>query len=356
MERGGRQGRGEKPGKKPKYPFHLEKKGRGLQDGPTISRRRFLQWGLGGLAAAGGALFTGWKFTEFLTDSSSLERQKAIRQQIKEFEETNPEITRETLQTLVNLELQLYEATFKRKPAPTRLGVATNDDLKNEGLREKEVPEGQAGAFILRGISAKDNIQTMIPIFIFLGKPENTDVQVKRISVFKGLIAHELIHTQTLPRIEKGTITIGESVFTVEGYARGFKYVDKTGEEYGHFFNEINTQLLTEYFLDPTGQDTLFHAMSQSPVYKRSITPTYTEGARILRELYLVLGISMEAVETFHFNAQPKEFLELIDQLIEKRRIRLNQKASQTLINLVSKGQSVIEGLASLHELLIKIK
>lgn len=287
------------------------------------------------------------------------EKAQAIRAQIRVFEQEHAnDITKENLTHLFGLVTQLYEATFNKKAAPTRLLVVTPEDvLRNPGLLQADYPEGFAGAIMSNSDknTSKEFPYTK-PVILGTGMLEKTDPGINRMSVYRALMIHELIHTQTKPRQEREEVVIGSKAITTGG-ATGFKWFNSGGNrrEVAQFFDEVNTQLLADFMNDPTGQDTIYEQMRNSPVYRNSLAPNYTPGVKLMKELYRKLCISVYDVEGHHFNAQPGEILKVIDNVIASRGIVLPQSASSLLIDWNPKDSFSEETFAPIQDLVAKI-
>jgi len=289
-----------------------------------------------------------------LKDPAKAER---IRGEIRELEEANwDNLSVETTAKLARLIPELYQATFGRKSIENQFFFVDNSFFTSQGLPGEEAPLGHAGFIKFYDETQVDDPST-IPIIILVGKPEIKDPNLNKLSVVRGLLIHEYIHAQTVPVVENGEIIVGGERFRAL-YRRGLKWEYLNGNEEegkGRFFEEINTQLLSEYLNDPTEKDQLFNQIVQNPVYRFSLAPNYVAGAAILAKIYQKLGITPEEIEGFHFKAQPKEFLEKIDKLIQKQGIKLEKPASLILLNLNPPNPQTEEGLEPLKELASKI-
>lgn len=349
-----------------------------LEEARGVTRRHFLTHTIPSTVAVVSLTgFGAYKLLESLITprsqpdilSSDPERANQIRQQIREFERENYSWpSTENLTTLANLISELYEVTFGRKALPRRLVLVSNEFFKEQGYPDSEIlmePTGHAG--IIYFLADQNNrivgVQD-IPLIINLGDPNIGDPEINKLSVFRALIMHEFIHTQTKPTFISGEVSVGKERFQA-AYTRGLKWIlslatmnqdAKPENEKAHYFDEANTQLLTEYINDPTGRDDLFVRMTQSLVYRYSLAPNFVWGASILRGIYEKLGISTSEVAHFQFNAQPKELLEKIDNLISQRGIILPQPASLVLINMNPPNHQTEEGLEPLKELASMIK
>ena len=356
-----------------------------LEEATKMSRRHFLKLtalGTAGLIGSGTGL---WKFGEWLSKptyrlpdqptgpldtetSPDYIKASALRQQIRDFERENyNHISTENLTTLTNLIAELYGETFGRKTLSRRLVLVSNDFYKEQELPDSEISEPTGHTGIIYFLADQNNrivgVQD-IPLIINLGDPNTNDPEINKLSVFRALIMHEFIHTQTKPTFISGEVSIGKERFQA-AYTRGLKWIlslvttsqDLTREnEKAGYFDEVNTQLLTESLNDPTGGDDLFVRMTQSLVYKHSLAPNFIWGASLLRGIYEKLGISTSEVAHFQFNAQPKELLEKIDDLIYQRGIILPQPASSILIKMNLPNPQTEEGLEPLKELASMVK
>ena len=266
--------------------------------------------------------------------NSRAERAQEIRDKINLFEEAHAEDTSETtLQELFGMIDKLYEQTFDKKPAETKPVIIDEKQLKVW----ETLPDSPEGESLIPFSADRNGNPVALPIItlVILGKPELSDPNVLKISAVRAVYMHEYIHSQTKPVFERGKPTTVSGITFNSSYRRGLKWIEKDkGEEggVGWLFEETNTQLLTEYMLDPNGQDDLYQKMSNSPLYRKSFNLSYFEGVRILKQLYAKLGISIKEVEEAHYNADPKSLLDKIDRLIAQRGIVLPEPASRTLI------------------------
>lgn len=289
------------------------------------------------------------------TDSSS--NVDKIRQQIKEYESLHyGEVTEDTTKQLTEFISDLYGKTYGKKPIQNKVLVIDNSYLTSKGQPEVQVPVGEAGVVALYQDTDSGKINQIIPIIIFAGKPEASDPTINKLSVFRALIEHEFSHAQTIVTSETESVTVASRTFRADR-RRGFKWVGITfdngnhAEEFCHFFDEVNTQLLAEYLNDPTNRDPIFGQMNASPVYKHSLATTYVEGAKHLRTIYQNLGIPTTDVEELHYEAQPKKLLDLIDQKVQALGIKLAEPASATLANLDPKSADDPEQISPLAAL-----
>ena len=333
-----------------------------LTQAQRISRRHLLK-----LAATGiGIAVVGGVTGELIDWIVSSDGQKetdgnseadTIRQQIKQYESQHyGEVTEETTKQLSQFISDLYNQTYGKKPIQNKTLVIDNSYLRSKGQPETQVPMGDAGVVVLYQDTNSGKINQIIPIIIFAGKPEASDPTINKLSVFRALIEHEFSHAQTKVTPETESVTVTGRTFKADR-RRGFKWVDITfgdgdhTDEFCHFFDEVNTQLLAEYLNDPTNQDSIFRQMNASPVYKHSLATTYVEGAKHLRRIYQRLGISATDLEKLHYEAQPKKLLDLIDQKVQILGVRLTEPASTTLANLNPGGNNDIVEIAPLANL-----
>ena len=333
-----------------------------LTQAQRISRRHLLK-----LAATGiGIAVVGGVTVELIDWIVSSDGQKetdgnseadTIRQQIKQYESQHyGEVTEETTKQLSQFISDLYNQTYGKKPIQNKTLVIDNSYLRSKGQPETQVPMGDAGVVVLYQDTNSGKINQIIPIIIFAGKPEASDPTINKLSVFRALIEHEFSHAQTKVTPETESVTVTGRTFKADR-RRGFKWVDITfgdgdhTDEFCHFFDEVNTQLLAEYLNDPTNQDSIFRQMNASPVYKHSLATTYVEGAKHLRRIYQRLGISATDLEKLHYEAQPKKLLDLIDQKVQILGVRLTEPASTTLANLNPGGNNDIVEIAPLANL-----
>lgn len=310
-----------------------------------ISRRHFLKLSSAGIGVAivGGitsGLINRVVSSDGQNETDSNLEAETIRQKIREFETQNyGVVNEETTKPLSQFISDLYKATFKREPAQKNVLVIANSYLKESGLPEEKVPVGEAGIVYYEPGTNGEFKNSVIPVIIYAGKPETNDPAINKLSVFRALIEHEFSHAQTKVTQETESITLADHTFRADR-RRGFKWINVTfdngvrKEEFCHFFDEINTQLLAEYLNDPTNQDPIFRQMNASPVFQKSLATTYVEGARHLRTIYQNLGISINVLEELHYEAQPKKLLDLIDQRVQGLGIMLAEPASVTLANL----------------------
>lgn len=133
---------------------------------------------------------------------------------------------------------------------------------------------------------------------------------------------HEFIHAQTTKT--PTDILIGSDF--LKGFKRGLKFSNINGseDERGHFFEEWNTQLLTEEMNDPTGNDNIFRNKN------KSLDPLYLDGADLLRRIYKKLGITIAEVENYHYNAQPLQLVRRIEAAALQAGVKLPTSFEQT--------------------------
>lgn len=291
-----------------------------LQNAHQITRRHFLTRQLPAIGVATLAVTTGtWSIFESIP--SDEQNTEDIRRKISTYEDQNQNnpITEESLQTLTNLISNLYESTFKKKTLNRRLFLATNEFFKKDGLKDEELPDfpsGDAGFLLGRQDGSQE-----IPIIIFEGKPGTSFPGTNQYSLMRAIIMHEFIHAQTtkIP----ANISIGSE--HLKGYKRGLKFTNIGGseDERGHFFEEWNTQLLTEEMNDPTGIDNIFKNKD------KSLDPLYLDGADLLRRIYKKLGITLAEIEDYHYKAEPLQFVRRIEAATQQAGIKLPTSLEQ---------------------------
>lgn len=325
---------------------HLSNREKGrLAQARGISRRHLLKLTVTGIGVVLVGGVTGGLIDRIASSGGQNETDlnlnaDAIRQKIREFEAQNyGVVTEETTKPLSQHISDLYKATFQREPTQQNVLIIDNNYLKESGLPEENVPVGEAGIVYYEPGTNGEIKNPIIPVIIFAGRPETNDPSINKLSVFRALIEHEFSHAQTKVTQETESITLAGRTFRADR-RRGFKWVGVTfdngarAEEFCQFFDEVNTQLLTEYLNDPTNQDPIFRQMNASPVFQKSLATIYVEGAKQLRTIYQNLGISISDLEELHYEAQPKKLFDIIDQRVQELGFTLAEPASVTLANL----------------------
>ncbi|MEK7581244.1 MAG: hypothetical protein AAB512_03090 [Patescibacteria group bacterium] len=294
-----------------------------------------------------------------ITETNSLsDKAVNLRRDMRAYEAENTNIlTQETVSKIAKYTEDLFGEVFAKKAIPRQILALDYDEAKKYDI-EAEKPRGEA-SIILFSRDATGEIQIDIPLIIFLGKPEIGDPGVNKLSVIRALIEHEYTHTQTNVKLAyklDGQNSIRKGVETISG--RTFEYTHKRGlkwvkgqkssdarNDIAGYFDEINTQMLTEYFNDPEGNDPIFDQIIKSETYRTgTLAANYRYGAALLKRLYAKLNISISQVENYHFNADPKGLLEKIDAQILARELKLDKAASLILIDISpSSAESITE-------------
>lgn len=178
-------------------------------------------------------------------------------------------------------------------------------------------------------------------IIVFLGKTDNYDPNISRLSVIRAVFMHEFIHSQTTVTVDHGSVFIGNQTLN-PNYHRGLKYVIDlaTGNQRGWFFDEINCQMLTEYYNDPQGNSDLFQRIDNSPVYDKSFDKDYFPGAALLRKIYGALGISPLEIARYYHSADSKGLLKKMDELLYRKGVAGREEFSDTFFSASQKDDS----------------
>ncbi len=319
---------------------------RGLDEFGETRRRTLKLLGLGvaGTAAVGLGFWRPWELGGDFIDPQP-EKAQQTRQEIKDYVGSHPEdLSDEAITHIFELNKHLYTAAFGRSLAPVKLQIVTNEKLRAQGLGEITTPQGSAAQvnLILDRQGGRPKVES-ISLAIFTGKPESYNPGLPKLQIIDAIIKHELIHTQTEPKYGFIQVEVGDHPKVMASGVRGLKWIGIStstfpSSELSIFFDEVNTQLLTEYMNDPANQDNIFReiAKSNSP----SITPAYIEAAALLRRIHGALEISPFEVKKFHQHADPKGLLDRIDLLSKERGYVANAKPSTTLLTVSPSGES----------------
>lgn len=331
----------------------------------VITRRHFLARVRDAAALTGAVLITGGGIitseTCFQDEASpNPEKASALRLKIHKYEERNRDIVNEaTVTEILDMVKDLYRVTFGRERLDNKLIVATPENLKklDPNAPLPDAPSGLAGIVIVK-FDRDGKIQGFddIPLLVYTGKDTAKDPNVNKLSVMRALLIHEFIHTQTHPRAmpDTGFENVGRERVSAR-YVRGLKWVGPQGEP-AWFLEELNTQILSEYTNDPSGQDPIWQQIKESDLYRQSFDAAYFLGEEALAEIYKKLGITIKDIEDAHFRAKPKEFLELLDRNIAAMKIILPEPASSIFIKLNIKTRPIAENPNQYIQPLLNLK
>lgn len=337
-----------------------------LVDLSGITRRHFMARVrdlalLGGTVAIAGGGFLASENCFQDETAANPEKAAAFRLKIHEYEEQNRDIVNKTTITEIYTMVQdLYSATFGRKNLHNKLVIATPEDLKKRDPNAliPDAPSGIAGVFTVKFDRNTGKIQGFdsIPLLVYTGTETAIDPKVNKLSVIRAILIHEFVHTQTHPHAapDTGLESVGKELVSAQ-YSRGLKWVGAQGEP-AWFMEETNTQMLTEYTNDPMGQDPIWQQIKESDIYRHSFDASYFLGEAALREIYKKLGITIEQVEKFHYEGQPKEFLEYIDRKIAAKGLILPEPASSTLIKLDTQARDIAKSPNEYTQPLVNLK
>lgn len=270
-----------------------------------------------------------------------------VRRQIREFEEGHiGPVTKDDVKKLFNFSAELYKETFG-KLLPVNLSVISLEEARNQNLREEEFGR-------VLWYSAKPPI-----IRIFLGNNEANTTPIKNISTFRAIVMHNFVYSQA-PLLEERRMTKVGNIQFMPDYRMGFQWGKRNQRDFSYFgtsFDAINTQLLTEYINDPTDQDDIFIRMTKTPPYNAFFSLTLIEGTRLLKDVYMKLGISIDEVEKLRSSSQSVEFLTKIDRMVGALGISLREPASSVFVRLNlqdTKSETQLRPLVELSSQVVK--
>ncbi len=329
-----------------------------LDSAHAITRRFFLTRQLPAIGVATIAVGTGawgviFEATHSDTDQNHPEtdpqQAREIRAKLQNYEQFQGEtVNNETLQTIATYVADLYKATFGLSIIPTKAIFPSNEAIKEiaqkDGLGDNINAEDPSGISIFQGEYNQQNptnIKILMDIIVFLGKTDNYDPNISRLSVIRAVFMHEFIHSQTTVTVDHGSVFIGNQTLN-PNYHRGLKYVIDlaTGNQRGWFFDEINCQMLTEYYNDPQGNSDLFQRIDNSPVYDKSFDKDYFPGAALLRKIYGALGISPLEIARYYHSADSKGLLKKMDELLYRKGVAGREEFSDTFFSASQKDDS----------------